>query len=428
MDPTTRKPNDVLRYQRMNRGWSQQRLAEQLDTTEDMISKWERGISKPSPFYQEKLCILFNMKAKELDLIDLPPTDQEDISAHLMNNLLANQAFLAQLRQSILQDFVKTVSEIAGQSEHIPGYNRSNGSHLNEDLVVFFETMMLTHWNSYHTGGAERVIHGLNLFLKELEKLALAAQRTVWHHRILRQLTLGYQLQNCVLRDRLHYAQASIAYQKAFNIAQELEDDELLASALARQGVALVQQSKPKQAILYLDNALTIIDARNLPKLKGYILQALSEASAQDKRAYESWSYLGKAEAIAVQPTQEQSFIRFHPAATLAQKGVDAVFLEEYKDAIESIDQSLKSYYPTGISGRARLIAMKAEAQYKMGTLDACVSSAQEALTLAQAVGSNKIVARVKSLHTDLQQSPWKEEDSIAQLGAMLYSPTTETE
>src|SRR5947209_18865303 len=119
MDPTTRKPNDVLRYQRMNRGWSQQRLAEQLDTTEDMISKWERGISKPSPFYQEKLCILFNMKAKELDLIDLPPTDQEDISAHLMNNLLANQAFLAQLRQSILQDFVKTVSEIAGQSEHI---------------------------------------------------------------------------------------------------------------------------------------------------------------------------------------------------------------------------------------------------------------------------------------------------------------------
>jgi transcriptional regulator with XRE-family HTH domain len=428
MDSSTRKPNIVLRHQRMNRGWSQQKVAQQLDTTEDMISKWERGISKPSPFYQEKLCNLFNMTANELDLIDLPPTDQEHISALLINNLLENQAFLAQVRQSILQDFVKTASEIAGQSEHIVGYSRPNSAHLNEDLVVFFETMMLTHWNSYHTGGAERLIHGLNLFLKEIEKLSLIAQRTVWHQRILRLLTLGYQLQNCMLRDRLHYAQASIAYQKAFNIAQELEDDELLASALARQGVALVQQSKPKQAILYLDNALNIIDARHLPKLKGYILQALSEASAQDKRAHESWSYLGKAEAIIMQSAQEQSFIRFHPAATLAQKGVDAVFLEEYKDAIESIDLSLKSYYPTGISGRARLVAMKAEAQYKMGTLDACVCSAQEALTLAQAVGSDKIVARIKRLHADLQQSPWKEEGSIAQLGAMLYSPTTETE
>src|SRR2546421_12514776 len=142
MDPSTRKPNSVLRHQRMNRGWSQQRVAEQLDTTEDMISKWERGISKPSPFYQEKLCNLFDMTAKELDLIDLPPTDQEHVSALLMNNLLENQEFLAQLRQSILQDFVKTVSEIAGQSEHIAGYSRSNSSHLNEDLVVFFETMI----------------------------------------------------------------------------------------------------------------------------------------------------------------------------------------------------------------------------------------------------------------------------------------------
>ena len=154
-----------------------------------------------------------------------------------------------------------------------------------------------------------------------------------------------------------------------FNVAQELEDDELIASSLARQGVTLVQQSKPRQAILYLDNALNIVGTRNLPKLKGYILQALSEANAQDKCAYESWSYLSRAEAITVQPVQERSLIRFNPASTLAQRGVDAVFLEEYSDAIELIDQGLKSYDPTGISGRARLIAMKAEAYYKMGTL-----------------------------------------------------------
>lgn len=95
--------------------------------------------------------------------------------------------------------------------------------------------------------------------------------------------------------------------------------------------------------------------------------------------------------------------------------------------AIELIDQGLKSYDPTGISGRARLIAMKAEAYYKMGTLDACVSNAKDALILAQAIGLSKIVARIKKLHTDLRQSPWKEESNIAQLEAMLYSPSTGT-
>ncbi|HEX6478750.1 MAG TPA: hypothetical protein VF043_07885 [Ktedonobacteraceae bacterium] len=166
--------------------------------------------------------------------------------------------------------------------------------------------------------------------------------------------------------------------------------------------------------------------------MKGYILQALSEANAQDKCAYESWSYLAKAEMITVQPIQEPSLIRFNPASTLAQRGVDAVYLavspKEYKDAIELIDQSLKNYDPTGISGRACLIAMKAEAHYKMGTLDAWVSNVKEALILAQAIGLSKIVARVRRLHTDLRQSPWKEESGIAQLEAMLYSPSTGTE
>jgi tetratricopeptide (TPR) repeat protein len=239
---------------------------------------------------------------------------------------------------------------------------------------------------------------------------------------------VGLPTQICVLRDRHNYQQAHIAYQKAFNVAQELEDDELIASSLARQGATLVQQSKPRQAIFYLDNALNIVGTRNLPKLKGYILQALSEANAQDKCAYESWAYLSRAEAITVQSVQERSLIRFNPASTLAQRGVDAVFLEEFKDAIEFIDQSLKSYDPTGISARARLIAMKAEAHYKMGTLDACVSNAKEALILAQAIGLSKIVARIKNLHTDLRQSPWKEESSVVQLEAMLYSPSTGSE
>jgi transcriptional regulator with XRE-family HTH domain len=64
-----RTPNDALRRQRQLRGWSQQRLAEQLGTDENTVSRWERGERQVAPFYQEKLCLLFETTADQLGLI-----------------------------------------------------------------------------------------------------------------------------------------------------------------------------------------------------------------------------------------------------------------------------------------------------------------------------------------------------------------------
>ena len=419
-----------LKTARHKLGYTQAMLADFAQVGEATIQRAENGKPLRSDSIQH-ICDFFSeryerpVKPDELGLVyeepqATPTQSPEQVSMLLMSNLLDNEAFLTRIRQSLAPDFMLTPGNMLEQS-------RPNKPHIDEDQVTFFESMMLTQWNSYYTGGTESVIHGLAVFLKELEKLNQGARGTVWYHRVLRLLTLGYQLQNCVLRDRRRYSQASIAYQKAFDIAQELEDDELIASALARQGVALVQQAKSKHAILYLDNALNIIDARNFPKLQGYILQALSEAHAQDRLASESWSHLERAQAIIIAPSQELSLIRFNPASTLAQRGIDAVFLGEYEEAIESIEQGLKIYGPTGVSGRARLLAMKAEAHYKMGTLDACIASAAEALTLAQAVGLGKIIARIRQLHDELRQSRWKEEASVTQLG-LLLSTTIEPE
>jgi len=56
---------------------------------------------------------------------------------------------------------------------------------------------------------------------------------------------MSYQLQSCVARDMMDYAQAQEAYRKAYQVAKELGDAELIGSALARQGVAFIQQDKP---------------------------------------------------------------------------------------------------------------------------------------------------------------------------------------
>jgi transcriptional regulator with XRE-family HTH domain len=70
MESGIKKPNQLLRFHRESRGWSQQKLAELVDTSEDMVSRWERGVSKTSPYYREKLCTLFGKTAQELGFLE----------------------------------------------------------------------------------------------------------------------------------------------------------------------------------------------------------------------------------------------------------------------------------------------------------------------------------------------------------------------
>src|SRR6266849_6347125 len=84
-----RKPNERLRYQRHLRGWTLREVADKLydlcaseeqresGMSADTVGRWELGVSKPSLFYQQKLCALFGQSAEELGLIEplLPPEE-----------------------------------------------------------------------------------------------------------------------------------------------------------------------------------------------------------------------------------------------------------------------------------------------------------------------------------------------------------------
>ncbi len=158
------------------------------------------------------------------------------------------------------------------------------------------------------------------------------------------------------------------------------------------------------------------------PTLEGYILQGLSEAQAKAQQSQESWSSIERAESTLENQNRvpERNFTRLNSTSLIAQKGVNAVLLHEYGQAIGLIDRSLKSYNPTLTRGRARLLIQKAEALYGLGIINACTYHAEEALRLAQSVGANKTITRVRNLYSTLLQSPWRKEQSIAELGAAL--------
>ena len=63
------QPRVRLTEARNTRGWSQQEVADQLGTTYVNVSRWERGITRPSPYFRRKLCVLFGKTEQELDLV-----------------------------------------------------------------------------------------------------------------------------------------------------------------------------------------------------------------------------------------------------------------------------------------------------------------------------------------------------------------------
>ncbi len=75
---SNRQPRKQLIDERLRRSWSQQDIAERLGTTPVNVSRWERGVTFPSPYYRQKLCDLFQKSAEELGLfIEAGSTSEE---------------------------------------------------------------------------------------------------------------------------------------------------------------------------------------------------------------------------------------------------------------------------------------------------------------------------------------------------------------
>jgi tetratricopeptide (TPR) repeat protein len=74
------RPLSRLKQERELRAWTQSYVAERIGTTQVNVSRWEKGITVPSPYYRQKLGELFNKSVQELGLI---PQKNEEVSTSL---------------------------------------------------------------------------------------------------------------------------------------------------------------------------------------------------------------------------------------------------------------------------------------------------------------------------------------------------------
>src|SRR6266699_1177038 len=80
--PIGRRPSrsaaSLLKQERERRGWTQSELAERIGTTQVNISRWEKSITVPGPYFRQKLGELFGKTLQELGLlIELEDSNNE---------------------------------------------------------------------------------------------------------------------------------------------------------------------------------------------------------------------------------------------------------------------------------------------------------------------------------------------------------------
>ena len=229
------KSNSTLRRQRIDRGWSQQRVAAQLNTTEDMVSKWERGVSKPGPFYQEKLSSLYGLPVRELGLID------------------------------VLDDHIQRViaTQITTMDQTI---------HERLDQV---ESILNLAWEAWFTANPKQAARETTRLLPGLERIIYTPHLSAYMLRATELAIRGHGLLGSVFLDSLQNDMALFHYTQAHKYAEEIHEKDLAITYLALIGDVLRRQNKKQDALRYMEDARDRATSAT-SATQGHILQLLA--------------------------------------------------------------------------------------------------------------------------------------------------------
>lgn len=245
MDEQKWRPNAQLKRARELRGWSQEDVAEKIGSSQKIVSRWERGESKPVPYYRQKLCKLFRKDAAELGFVD---------------------------KRHSNDDFLEIISIAT---------SNNSGMHSTElDLGVTnkldsAETIIDLAWEAWFASRPREAARSVNKLLPDLEKIAYLPYSSSYTLRAKNLAIRGHGLLGSVCLDALQYDTALFHYTQAHRFAEAIHDADLTSIYLCLMGDTLRQQHDLSGTLSHMENARDLAsDASNAAR--GHILQLLA--------------------------------------------------------------------------------------------------------------------------------------------------------
>jgi transcriptional regulator with XRE-family HTH domain len=208
---------------------------------------------------------------------------------------------------------------------------------------------------------------------------------------------------------------------RALDYALELGDQRIIAYTLMRKGLIATEAGNPAQGLGIANSALQQRNALT-PRLRAVILRQRSYSNATLGEVLASARDSDEAlnEAVAGERQGEEDRAPYcTPAYVSMEAGASWVLLRHAGSAIPILEKS-RAEWPdrSQVRDYALCVARLATAYADAGQLDQACATAQEAVTLAQGLGSRRVASQVAVVHRRLGK--WQQDPAVASLRGSL--------
>ena len=368
MGERQKKPNLQLRLERKNRGWSQARLAELIGADNSMVSRWETGDRHPEPFYQEKLCTLFNKSATELGFLE----GQEAFPVPLQPSLQSSH----DISQTLLWE--KLARTLKGNIK------------VDDDTLIELRHINKSYWSLRKSLGYRSI---LNVFMSHLEMLQFLLkdqQSTHVHQQLCTLISQALQFIGAIYFDMRNFSIAASYYKMSIVAAKEENSYTLVATGLGRMSSLPIYNRNPADALPLLKDAQRQAHREGSTALLAWLYALQAEALANIQEKHTCLQALENAERSIEQAEQEDiKNANFDYARLMGYKGTCFLHLHQPEEALTTLNK---------IGDKTKLLPPRQESIIITDMANACVQKKEIEKACAYMVNALTTTQQIKSL------------------------------
>jgi len=401
--PTGAERPNRLRELRLERGWTQQDVAERLvrlawsrdrksrtAANADMVAKWERGAKGVSPRYRRLLAALFRVTVDQLGLPGTnrasSPADQSlvamlDSAAELLNDLGgAGRAVRPQVLAALTDEVLTRRSALAMLDATTPVVATPPSETTLTDLEALAERYEIAH----ATAIPAALLTAVTGHLRTLTAALSATQSAGLRQRILRNRARVAVLAGRLAAEDVGNAMAARAYYaQAADDAHETNEPAVAAIAAGHSAKLAVQQAQPAAALAHARAAAEPVTD---PAIRSWLasIEATAHADLGDDKAAHAALHRGQDGTTA---RSAVPWFRDHDTAHLAAVTGHVLLRAGHPTAARHLADAAARLRQLGPASRRALVLClldQAHAELHTGSVAAALTTATRAGDLVQ--------------------------------------------
>jgi transcriptional regulator with XRE-family HTH domain len=433
-------PNLLLRQAREARNLTQDEVADGLiqlgagGVTGGLVSKWERGICRPTAFHRRLLCQLFEATGEELGFASsrvAMVTYQESKEIQAGRTSVACMPDEASNEDMDRRLFVKLFGTAAGSALFSPELfnllRALEASGVGRNALGYLEEKSAALETQYINAGPIQVrapaLALLDRVTAQLDRpqtvavrrrlSAVAAQLAVLMRYLSQDITSPTGDQQEAAQDWCRVAMAA---------ALEAGDDAYCAYVLGSRSLVPTYQGKPKEALTYIDGGKGFAVRTTNAALSAWLLslEARAYADLHDARACNAALIQAEQLIERIRPDERRAGIDFFDRPRLlSAKGTCCMILGR-PDAVAVLSEALSLHPPAHQMYRSLALLESAIAQTDHGELEAACQSTIAAMSISKDKRVGPLAQRERQLHARLDR--WESEPAVMEIRERLIA------